>query len=51
MYPYKCDLSNTKNVQDMFEWIENHPELGKVDICVCNAGKPMAKSLSDIRYI
>ena len=22
----------------MFEWIENHPKLGKVDVCVPNAG-------------
>ncbi len=25
-------------IRRMFEWIENHSELGRVDICVANAG-------------
>lgn len=33
---YKCDVSNDKNIDDMFEWIaKNH---GGVDVMVNNAG-------------
>jgi NAD(P)-dependent dehydrogenase (short-subunit alcohol dehydrogenase family) len=49
MYPFKCDMSDTSNVQEMFEWIENHSELGRVDVCICNAALVMAKPLSEIR--
>ena len=49
MYPFKCDMSDTNNVQEMFEWIENHSELGRVDVCICNAAFLMVKPLSEIR--
>ena len=29
----------------MFEWIESNPDLGKVDVCVPNAGYAAASSL------
>ena len=51
MYPFKCDMSDTNNVQEMFEWIENHSELGRVDVCICNAALVAAKKLSEIRWL
>jgi hypothetical protein len=29
----------------MFEWIENDPDLGRVDVCVANAGISTNNSL------
>ena len=29
----------------MFEWIENHADLGRVDVCVANAGMSTDASL------
>ena len=49
MYPFKCDMSDTNNVLEMFKWIENHSELGRVDVCICNAGLVASKKLSEIR--
>ena len=34
----QCDVGNENDVNQMFEWIENNPDLGKVDICIPNAG-------------
>lgn len=45
LYPYKCDLSNSEEVCHMFEWIENNPNLGKVDVCIANAGMAYDNSL------
>merc|ERR1719458_2396565 len=35
---FQCDVANENDVNQMFEWIENNPDLGKVDICIPNAG-------------
>ena len=31
----------------MFDWIASHPDLGRVDICINNAGLSSAESLRD----
>ena len=46
--PYKCDLNDMNNIKDMFDWIENHQELGRVDVCVCNAGVDIHKGLNEL---
>ena len=50
VYPYKCDLSDDKAVEEMFAWIESQPRLGKVDVCVANAGLSRASTLLDGDY-
>ncbi len=34
----ECDLDKDEDIRKMFDWIKNHPELGHVDVCICNAG-------------
>ena len=34
----ECDLDKDEDIQKMFDWIKNHPELGQIDVCICNAG-------------
>ena len=48
LYPYKCDMTDLTNIKDMFDWIEKHADLGKVDVCVCNAGIAVSKKLTDL---
>ena len=48
MYPYQCDLADISSVQSMFEWIKNHPDLGRLNICICNAGFAIAKPLTEL---
>lgn len=36
--PFKCDMRNDTEIQAMFEWIEKDPDLGRIDVCVANAG-------------
>ena len=31
-------MSKEDEVEKMFDWIENHPDLGRVDVCIPNAG-------------
>jgi len=40
-------VAKEENVSAMFEWIENNAELGKVDVCVANAGFNFDDSLMD----
>merc|ERR1711997_1269159 len=47
LYPYKCDMTKENDITEMFEWIENHPDLGKIDVCIPNAGFSADKSLLD----
>ena len=35
---FQCDLGNKEAVEQMFQWINAQPDLGKVDICIANAG-------------
>merc|ERR1712008_153919 len=47
LYPYKCDMTKEQEIMDMFKWVEEHPELGKVDVCIPNAGYSKDKCLLD----
>ena len=31
-------MTKEQEIMDMFKWVEEHPELGKVDVCIPNAG-------------
>jgi NADP-dependent 3-hydroxy acid dehydrogenase YdfG len=44
-FSYQLDLNDTEAIAEMFKWIENHPQLGGVDVCVCNAGTVFSNSL------
>jgi len=44
-YPRKCDLANEADIRSMFSWITSHPELGKVDVCINNAGLSTSETL------
>jgi NAD(P)-dependent dehydrogenase (short-subunit alcohol dehydrogenase family) len=48
IYPVKCDMGDMSSIADMFQWIESHAELGRVDSCICNAGMAIPKNLSDL---
>ena len=50
IFPYKCDLSDNNQVEEMFKWIENHKDLGRIDVCVPNAGLSRAATLLDGDY-
>merc|ERR1712096_77407 len=43
----KCDMRNESEIRLMFSWIETHPELGKVNVCINNAGLSTAETLSE----
>ena len=38
LFQFQCDVGNEDDVNKMFQWIENNPSLGRVDICIPNAG-------------
>ena len=46
----QCDVANEDDVTQMFEWIENNPNLGKVDVCIPNAGFSSGGSLMEGKY-
>jgi len=46
LYAYKCDLSSEEDIRGLFKWIEEHSELGQVDVCVNNAGISSAATLA-----
>jgi len=46
-YYRACDLSEEADIRSLFSWIEKHPDLGRVDICVNNAGFSSANTLLD----
>lgn len=50
VFPYKVDLTDEGDTRKMFDWIEAHPELGKVDICMNNAGVIYSAPLSTSPY-
>ncbi len=35
----------------MFEWIENNADLGRVDVCIANAGLSYGKTLLEGKFI
>ena len=35
----ECDLDLEEDIWRTFDWIRNHPDLGQVDVCICNAGE------------
>ncbi len=37
-------------IEAMFEWIHKEPKLGKVDVCVANAGTSGANSLLEGKF-
>jgi len=43
----KCDLTKEDEIRSMFSWIESHPDLGRVDVCVNNAGLSTAETLTE----
>ncbi len=47
LFLLQCDMQNDAEVARMFEWVENQPDLGKVDVCIPNAGLSFDKSLLD----
>ena len=46
-YKLQCDMTNEDEVKNMFKWVEDHADLGKVDVCIPNAGFSADKSLLD----
>ena len=46
-FSYKCDMRNEDEIREMFVWIENHPDLGKIDVCIPNAGLNQDSNLMD----
>ena len=38
-------MRNEEEIKAMFKWVEDHPELGKVDICIPNAGMSYKSTL------
>jgi len=50
LYAYKCDLSSESDIEAMFDWIENHKDLGRIDVCINNAGMSTAESLLEGNY-
>ena len=41
-------MGNPHEIEKMFEWIDSHKELGKLDICINNAACVWAKSLMEM---
>ena len=40
-------MRNEDEIREMFIWIENHPDLGKIDVCIPNAGLNQDSKLMD----
>ena len=40
-------MRNEDEIREMFVWIENHPDLGKIDVCIPNAGLNQDSNLMD----
>jgi len=50
LYAYKCDMEKESEIEAMFAWIEEHKELGCVDVCINNAGMSTSESLLEGNY-
>ena len=44
-YYRQCDLAQEEDIRSLFSWIESHPDLGRVDICINNAGFSTSNTL------
>ena len=40
-------MVNEDEIKNMFRWVEDHAELGRVDVCIPNAGFSANKTLLD----
>ena len=40
-------MVDDKAIEEMFEWIHNEPDLGKVDLCIPNAGLATKSNLME----
>jgi len=47
LYSRRCDLQDEKDIRAMFSWVEENPDLGRIDICVNNAGLSSGTSLME----
>ena len=47
LYSRRCDVAEEIQIRQLFDWIEEHPDLGKVDVCINNAGLSAAETLMD----
>jgi len=47
LYSRRCDVAEENQIREMFNWIEEHPDLGRVDVCINNAGLSAAETLMD----
>lgn len=50
LYARQCDVEQESDIKEMFEWIEGHQELGRIDICINNAGMSTAETLLEGKY-
>jgi len=50
LFAYKCDMEKEEEIEQMFKWIAEHKELGRVDVCINNAGMSTSESLLDGKY-
>ncbi len=41
----QCDLTKTSEITAMFDWIHREDDLGRVDVCMANAGTCNPSSL------
>lgn len=47
LYSRRCDVAEEIQIRQLFDWIEEHPDLGKVDVCINNAGLSTAETLME----
>jgi NADP-dependent 3-hydroxy acid dehydrogenase YdfG len=50
LYAYKCDMESDEDIVDMFKWIADNKDLGKVDVCINNAGMSTPETLLEGKY-
>ena len=46
--PERCDLQQVDQIRELFEKIQHHPKLGRVDVLVNNAGRGGCKGILDM---
>jgi len=47
LYSRRCDLQDERDIRSMFDWIEGNSDLGRIDICINNAGLSSRGSLME----